>query len=209
MDLSKLALLVSGASLLIALATFWFTHLRPFKLSISTSSPRLSMYTISPQVSGDSENRTWWIPSFDVGVSVFNNGKMKGDFNDIRIVGSIQNHRSEKKMYFYPKWVVDFSKFNQFHTERFEWLSNSIVRDWYPFRIGSEQEVSMHLILEGDRLDHKEVGRFNFELQVSTSESNGWQTLEGFELLFSEDMYDERSTHSPLNKKIERLRKIA
>jgi len=187
----------------------WFSHLRPFKVNVSFDAPTLSLYTISPEVSGAENGQTWWIPSFDVGITITNTGSRQGDIHDIRIVATTTSHRTEKKLYFYPKWIVDYSVFNQCHTERFEWLDKAIIRDWYPFRLSGNKENECHLILEGDRLDHKEPCSLKFELQIATSEEKGWQILGDFELFVSEDDYDTKSTYSPMNKRIEKLRNIA
>jgi len=166
------------------------------------------MYTIPPEVSGSEEGKTWWIPSFDIGMTFNNLGKRQGQVDDIRIVVTLNNHRAEKKFYFYPKWVVDYSKFNQYHTERFKWVKSAVLRDWYPFRLGADKEISLHLILESDRFDHKESGRLQLSLQISAEGSGNWDTINEYEMPLVEDIYDNENTFLPYNKSLEKLRKI-
>jgi hypothetical protein len=208
MDNATIAIGVSIFALIISGITLWYSHLRPFKVNVSFDAPTLSLYTITPDISGDERGHTWWIPSFDIGMTVSNLGACHGYVHDIRIVANMNSYRTEKKIYFYPKWIVDSSLFNQYHTERFQWVKKAIIRDWYPYRLSGNKEIEFHIVLEGDRFDHKEAGNIVFELQIATSEKPGWQKLEDFDLYITEDDFDEKSTHSALNKKIEELRKI-
>lgn len=206
MDNTTTAIIISLVALVVSCVSLWLLHLSPFKINISFDAPTLSLYTITPDISGDDNGQTWWIPSFDIGITISNIGSRQGYVHDIRIVASIISQRAEKKFYFYPKWIVDYSIFNQCHTERFKWLKKAIIRGWYPMHLSSKNEIEYHLILEGERLDHKESGMLKFELQIASSEKKGWQIIEDFELFISEEDYDTKSSYSPMSKKIEKLR---
>lgn len=208
MTTAGLALIVSGFALLTSLVSLWLNSLKPFELKLSHDTPTFRLYKITPQISGDKERKSWWIPSFDIGLSFYNLGKKPGEVLDIRIIGDLASHRTHRKFVFYPKWIVDYAEFNQSRGERFEWLKTAILREWYPSTLGANDQKDLHAILESDRWDHKESGEMTLTLQIVSSSDMQWQTCAEYKLLITEDMFDDRSSYTPYDEKIERLRKI-
>jgi hypothetical protein len=206
MSTAEVALVVSGLALLVSIASLWINSLKPFKLRLSHDSPTFKLYEIAPAVSGNKEGRTWWIPSFDVGMSFYNGGRLPGQVLDIRIVLELAGHRSSRRFVFYPKWIVDYSHFHRDHADRFKWLESAVLRDWYPFVLGAQSEKDLHLVLESDRWDHKERGQMKLTLEVIAAGSRQWSACATYALFLSEDMFGSTSSFTAYDEKIEKLR---
>jgi hypothetical protein len=208
MTTAEIALLVSGIALLVSVASLWVNSLSPFRLRVSHDAPRFSLYKITPSVSGSKDGKTWWIPSFDLGVSFYNAGRVAGEVLDLRIVAELTSHRTNRKYTFYPKWIVDYARFNQRHTERFAWIEAAIIREWFPFTLGGQDQRELHLVLEGDRWDHKQEGTLKLVLEAISSKTKAWEEKASYELHVSEDMFESKSTYVAYDKNAERLREL-
>ena len=208
MTIAELALLVSGLAFVVSIASLWVNSLRPFKLKLSHDAPTFKLYKITPNISGSEEQRTWWIPSFDIGVSFYNVGRIAGELLDIRIVAKFEAHRSDRTFTFYPKWIVDYSRFQKDRADRFTWLDTAILRDWYPFMLGSQSEKNLHVVLESDRWDHRESGEMTLTFEVIASDTRRWRNCATYKLAVSKDMFEGMSCYTAYNENIERLRKI-
>ncbi len=205
---ADLALLISGSALLISIVSLYINSLSPFRLRISHDAPTFTIYTITPQISGNTENQTWWIPSFDLGISFYNSGKVSGEILDIRIVGEFRGHRSSSRHTFYPKWAVDYSQFKACKGDRMKWIDKSVIRDWYPLLIKGQSDVSLHLILESDRWDQKQYGEMAFEIEVISSKSKKWKRYGSYSLEIVEYMYAISQSHTAYDRRIEELRRL-
>src|SRR5712671_988179 len=172
-----LPLVVSSVSLIFSGFALWYSHLSRFQLEITFSPPTRSLYKIPPEVSGDKENRTWWLPSFDAGFSFYNSGSRAGRIKDIRLILKITEHRSEQVFHFYPVWIVKPGEFDACRTERFNWIETCVERQWYPLIIPGKSSVHMHLIFEGPRWDSPLSGSLETSLQIFSSKSEKWVTL--------------------------------
>jgi hypothetical protein len=208
MTTAEVALIVSGLALLVSIASLWANSLRPFKLSLLHDAPTFKLYKINPNVSGAEDGQTWWIPSFDIGISFYNTGRIPGEVLDIRIVAELAGHRSNRKFVFYPMWIVDCSRFEQDRTERFKWIKSAILRDWYPIMLGAQGEKDVHVVLESDRWDHKESGEMKLTFEVIAAGMREWSRCETYTLPISEDMFESTSSYTPYDEKIETLRKL-
>jgi len=203
-----IALIVSGVALLVSFIALWVNSLSPFKLKILHDSPTFTLYKITSSISGSKEGNTWWIPSFDVGISFHNVGRISGEILDARIVAEFKGHRSNRKYVFYPQWIVDYSAFQKDRTERFQWLKKAIIREWYPVLLKGQSDINLHLILETGRWDQKENGKMLYCLEVISSKKKKWIECGRYSLLITEDMFDEKSCYTTFDNKIEELRKL-
>jgi hypothetical protein len=181
-------------------------RLLPFRPRIVHSTPTFSLYKITPNISGDENNMEWWIPSFDIGVALYNIGKLPGRILDFRIVAKIKTEEVEKTHYFYPKWTVDYPKFQELNTERFEWIAKAVKREWFPILLFADKEVSEHIILESSRWEKPFNGECSFAFEYVSSKKDKWIQLNDYSLLISEDMFNDQSTYSPFDKNIQKFR---
>jgi hypothetical protein len=140
MQPSEIAILISGFALLVSVFSLWINSLAPFSPRVSHDAPTFALYRIPPQVSGDKTQRIWWIPSFDLAFSFYNAGRRSGEIRDVRLVADLVEHMNTRRFYFYPKWIVDYPEFQRRHSERFDWIEQAVVRDWYPFILGGQIE---------------------------------------------------------------------
>jgi len=208
MNNADVALLISGFALLISIISLYINSLSPFRLKISHDSPTFTIYTITPQISGDRENKTWWIPSFDIGISFYNSGKVSGEILDIRITAEFKGQRSSSKHTFYPKWIVNYSEFKACKGNRMKWIDKSVIREWYPLLLKGESDTSLHLILESDRWDQKLFGEMTFDIEVISSKNKKWIKHGSYSLPIIECMYAISQSHTVYDKSIEELRKL-
>ncbi len=202
-----IAIVISAIALIVSLLAFWMNILAPFKLRVMNDQPTFSMYKITPNISGNKEGKTWWIPSFDLGMSFYNIGRRPGEIIDIRIVGKFDGHRTSKKFYFYPKWIVDCSKFQEYGTERFDWIEKAVIREWYPILLKGASETQLHIILEGDRWDHIESGEMSLSLEVATTRSQ-WKEIQKCSLSFHDDIFETKCRYTAFSPEVEELRKL-
>ena len=100
MTTSEFALIISAAALTVSLLSLWYNNLSPFKLMITHDTPTFTIYYITPQISGDTAGKAWWIPSFDVGFSFHNAGKISGQVLDLRIVAELKKLTFHYEIYF-------------------------------------------------------------------------------------------------------------
>jgi len=210
MGIPEVALLLSGFALVISLASFWVNSLAPFSLRVTNDAPTLSVYTITPKISGTEDGATWWIPSINVGLSFFNAGRRPGQILDVRILADHTLPLSKKHHAFYPKWIVDYSRFNKDRTERFKWLDGAVVRDWYPFFLGGHSDIHIHLIfeLEDVRWDKKFEGILECTLQYISTQEDEWIDLGKYDLYLSNDLFEESCSFTGTDEKIKKLRKL-
>jgi hypothetical protein len=205
---ADVALLISGLALLISILSLYINSLSPFRLRISHDAPTFTIYTITPQISGNTENQTWWIPSFDLGISFYNSGRVSGEVLDIRIVGEFKSHRSSSKYTFFPKWVVNYPDFKGCRGDRMKWIDKSVIKEWYPLLIKGQSDVVLHLILESDRWDQKQYGEMTFDIEVISSKNRKWENHGSYSMQIIEYMYAIPQSHTVYDKRIEELRKL-
>lgn len=163
--------------------------------------------------------KTWWIPSFDMSFTFHNLGKCCGEVTDVRIKGSlsgeipdiriVQNQKlrnHQRKCTFYPKWIIDYPKFEPIRQSRFEWIASSVIRDWYPLILAGDEEKSLHIVLESGRWDEKYTGTLNLSLEIFSSKEEKWIEYDKYEHLVTKDMYEKEETHILSNPKLRKIR---
>jgi len=210
MEISEVALLLSAFALIVAIASLWVNSLTPFSLKVTHDAPTFAAYKITPNISGSEKGKIWWIPSFDIGFSFLNTGRRPGEILDIRIIAEHTDSQPNKRYVFYPEWLVDYSRFNKDSTERFKWLDEAVIRDWYSISLGGHKDVHVHLILElmGERWDEKLNGNFECTLQYISTQKEEWIVLGEYNLLLMDDLFEENCTYVATDKNIEKIRKL-
>jgi len=206
--LSLIPIFISSIALIISILAIILNNLIPFDPQITNSSPEFSIYKITPDMSGDENKLTWWIPSFNIGFSMYNLGRRTGKIKDFRIVAEILQDRTTNLLYFYPKWIVDFPKFQQNQTRRFTWISKAVISDWYPVMMFGNKDLKMHLILEGPRWENTFEGIMKLKIEYVSSKKDKWILLDNYELPLSKDMFEDESTYTPFDNSIEKYRKL-
>jgi hypothetical protein len=151
---------------------------------------------------------TWWIPNIDLGISFCNTGRLPGEILDMRIITEFKGHSTPRQCYFYPKWIVDYSKFQELRRKRFEWIEKAGVRNWYSFLLRGQSEKDLHIVLETERWEQRETGSMHLCLQYISSAKRKWITVAEYQCYISDDMFDERSTCSAGKKEVEELRNL-
>jgi len=204
----SLPIIISTLALTISILALVLNRLVPFKAKVFSTTPTFSLYKIPPSISGSEKNQTWWIPSFNIGLSMYNLGKLSGEIIDVRILGELESVRSNQKFEFYPKWTVNYSEFQKNNIERFVWLNEAVLSNWSPILLFGGKETSKHIILEGPRWDNKMEGVLKFRVEYIASNSNKWKEINNYELPIVKEMFEGKSTHTPYDEKIEKHRKI-
>ena len=200
------ALTIGVLAFLMAVYAVWLIVLKPFKLMVSGTTPTLSMYKITPDMSGDDEGKTWWIPSFDMGITFTNEGKGVGKVLDMRIVMVLGSGESQKEYAYYPKWIVDNSKFTEYHTDRFKWIDVAVKGKWKSLALSGQQTESFHVILEGDRWDDKQGGNMDYYLQVLDSKIKKWLDYGKYHMILPMNDFEDKSTRTGLADDVKEYR---
>jgi hypothetical protein len=88
-----------------------------------------------------------------------------------------------------------------------EWVRAAVMRMWYPVILGPRETQHLHLILEGQRWDEKEVGQAAISLEVLTSDSGEWVKLRKYNFAIKDWYYEEKSSYQLPDSEIEAFRK--
>ena len=197
------AIVISIIAVSISLVSLWESHFSPFELKVTNTTPRLSIYKITPMQHGgdgkvdwiyerffgnsEESEKVWWIPSFDLGVNLHNVGQKSGVVENIRI--SCQFQGGDDVYPFPAKYVVDPGKFQQHSHERFKWIYSATNHDWLPINLAGNDEKKIHIVLEGGRWDEKKTGILDATLEVKTDATDEWITVEEYEVHVFDDLY--------------------
>lgn len=199
---------ISLVSLIISLISLWQSYLSPFNPRIDHSTPRFVLYKITPEMSGDKLGRTWWIPSFDLGASFCNLGQRTGQVLDFRITADLTTKDGTRHYDFYPAFIVDYKTFNESHTDRFKWVENAVIREWYPLTLAGKQTISLHIVMEHSRWDNMEEGLMTFCLEAFSSQTKKWLECDRYSLPILKNMYEKESSCTTFDSKLETIRKL-
>jgi hypothetical protein len=206
MEIQWITIGISILALIFSLTSLWKNYLAPFKLKVCHDSPTFSLYKITPKISGG--RKTWWIPSIDMGFTVHNLGCKSGEVTDIRLLTKLKSKNYEKKYTFYAKWIVNFVKFKKKETSRFEWIHDSIEREWYPLILAGNEQKSIHIVFEGGRWDKKFIGTLSLCLQIFSSQKKKWIECNRYNHFINEDMNEKNEKYTLSDNKLEKIRKI-
>lgn len=202
-----ITLIISSTALIISIMSIWINYLKPFKLKVLNDAPTFSLYKMTPEMYGDGTGKVRWIPSFDIGFSFNNLGKQSGFIYDIRLSCVQIESQTKKELHFYPIWVVDYSKFQKLQTERFTWIDEAIIKDWFSTILPASSSKDFHVVLEGDRWDNKFSGTFKVTLEIYTSKVKRWVTIADYEWDVYESMFDDKSRYTLYDKDANNRRK--
>lgn len=206
MDSQWVIIGISTLALIFSLISLWKSYLAPFKLKLAHDTPTFVLYEITPKISGG--EKTWWIPSIDIGFTFHNLGRNSGEVTDIRLLTKLKSKDSEKKYLFFAKWIVDYAKFQKDRTYRFKWIENSVQRDWYPLILAGNEQKSLHIIFEGDRWDEKLTGTLILCLEIFSSGEKKWVECDRYYHKITEDTYKARAAYTLFDSKLAEIRKL-
>lgn len=192
MDLS---ILVSAVALAVALASLWAGKLSPFHLVVLSSCPTFKVYQIGRSVSGTKDGKTWWIPSLDMSLSLYNTGRRPGVVRDVRVVMDVTEELGGTQRHiFEPIWLVDFARFDPIRHERFKWIDQAVVGDWYGILLQERGDREIHIVLETHRWEHKFGGQADVSLEVLVNRAKTWQRVRTYKLHLEEEMFGSGSS---------------
>lgn len=195
------AVIISIIAVVISLISLWRSHLMPFALRVTNSDPRFTLYEITPEMSGNEEGKTWWIPSFDMGVTLHNIGQKAGTVEDLRIKAEMNG----EELTFRSKFLVDYGFFSENYQDRFAWVNEGVDRSWYPILLPGKDEKTLHLVLESERWEQKKTGIINFKLEIKSDESEEWIEIEKYRVDVFEDLYDTSAVYSTKREEYRRM----
>lgn len=200
-----LSITISIIALVASLISLWSTTLSPARFDIVNDPPTFTLYKITPNISGNTEGATWWIPSFDLGISIHNLGARAGKVYDLRITASSSDSRNEFLIHFHPVYIVNYSEFKQVHTDRFKWTSTAVIREWYPILLNGKSSQDLHVLFEDMRWDTQWIGDLELKLEVAYTTSK-WVSLKTYSIGIHERMYECPSAHTVYNEELKDLR---
>lgn len=189
----EIAVLVSILALIISGTSLWFSHFSGFSPYFVHGDSSLRFDRITPEISGDKDGRSWWIPSIDSTLQVCNLGQSFGILKDAELVFAYKGNEETNTEIFKAKWIVDTSKFKPIRHNRFQWIKTSIVSDWHPFILGAKASQTLHLVFEGRRLEDVFRGNLFFYIQLHFENQKGKKSTirstNNFQISTNPDMF--------------------
>jgi hypothetical protein len=200
MSREDLTLIASVAAVAVSLVALWASVLRPFAPRVLHTPPRFTLYPLtSEEANIRIPDLKWWIPSFDLGVTVYNVGLRPGEIRDIQVILAPLDPADRGDLptqSFAARYSVDLQRFSASH-HRFEWMSTAILRNWYPALVVASEPLSLHVVLEGpNRWDQPIVGRFRASLSAHTSKAKDPMVLGDYILELTDDDYRIEGRHT-------------
>src|SRR6266849_8692317 len=134
---------ISLVALGVSLAALWKSHLAPFSPRPLAGRLKLRIYPIR------SENHEWFIASFDLPISVTNEGARPGVLEGLRLrLHFPQIPIPDNCEYLRPVFEVDTADAREIGKNRFDWIDKIVVGDWMPFTVLPKATVTKHFVFE-------------------------------------------------------------
>ncbi len=200
--MEMISLIFSAVAILVSLISLWIGHFSPFRLRVTHDAPTFAVYKITPDISGGKS--VWWIPSIDLSFTFYNNGQRPGEVSDVRIRMIMDD--LDLKHTFYAHWVVNYPLFNAERTDRFNWIHQAVIKEWYPMMLSGNAQESVHVVLEGGRWDSRLHGSATLKLEIYSSEQNRWVEYAEYHHLIHEEMFNTKSTYTLADTKLQKIR---
>lgn len=134
---------LSSIAICTSCVALWKGHFARFSPLALAGNLQHRLYPIR---SGDER---WFIPSFDIPISVTNPGARPGIVTGLRL----RLHYSELPFqgnheFIYPNWELRPDKLKCIDENRFSWIDEVVAADWSPFVILPKATVTKHLLFE-------------------------------------------------------------
>ena len=177
------ALIALGA-LTVSLVTLWKTHFARFNPLCTVGGLGLRVFPIR------SEKDRWYIPSFDVQLSVTNNAASPGVVQGLRLALHypslpIPNNRE----FIYARFEVDPLKFKRADRNRFAWLDEVKIGDWAAFHVLPRQAVSKHFLFEARWDDPVVQDDVDCTLELQIAATGHWISVASWKLSFGQRLW--------------------
>ena len=161
--------IISVIAVVLSLIALWKTHFAKSKFIPIVGTLRLRIYPIK------NERERWFIPSFDIPVSLTNEGARPGKILGLRLSIKFPDLPiPDSREYFYPKWEVDAK---QICRERFEWINEATIGDWMPFVVLPKETVTKHLVFESKWFDPVIQNEVTCAMEIYTDVDPTWKDI--------------------------------
>jgi len=167
---SLIAILVSSIALTVSVITLWKTHFAKFTPILTVGYCSFRIYPIK---NGDEK---WFIPSFNIPISITNKGAQPGKVENIRIKVTfpelpIPNHYE----IFNAKWIVDGNKITK---ERFEWVDNAVIENWMPMIVLARETKTKNIVFENIRWEEPVIqNKMVCTLEIKTDANSNYEQI--------------------------------
>lgn len=164
--------IISLTALGVSILTLWKTHFTKFKPVLTVGNCSFRIYPIK------NGNEKWFIPSFNIPISITNKGAQLGKVEDIRLKITfpelpIANHYE----IFSAKWIVAANRLSK---DRFEWVEKAIIEDWMPMIVLARETKTKNIVFESLELRWEEPvvqNKMICTLEVKTDSSKAYQQI--------------------------------
>jgi hypothetical protein len=134
---------ISFIALGISIAALWKSHLAPFSPLAVAGRLRVRIYPIR------SDDQQWFIASFDVPISVTNEGARPGVVSGLRL----RLHFPKVPIpgnceLIGPEFEIALADARKIDRNRFDWIDKLVTSDWMPFTVLSKGTVTKHFVFE-------------------------------------------------------------
>jgi hypothetical protein len=181
--ISIISALISIGAVTLSIIALWKTHFAKSNFIPVVGNLGLRIYPIK------NENSRWFIPSFDVPVSIVNQGARPGRVLGLRLLVRFPDLPiPDNRECFYPRCEVEASKICR---ERFEWMHDASVAEWMPFVVLPKETVTKHLVFES-RWDEPVIQkRITCTMQVYGDVEQAWKDIATWDVSLTASVWGE------------------
>ena len=175
------ALALSIVALLVSAWTFWAEHLAPFKLATLASRPTFHAYASTSRHTATGPG-VRWIPSFDLGLTVWNEGQRTGLITNVRLLTRFIWPDAKEDCSVEAQWIVDYPKFTTAR-DRFAMFDSAVLDNWYGLALRGGESQRLHLVLECPLMvwdTKRPTFAIECDLQVMSTAKPGWTHVDRF-----------------------------
>jgi len=170
------SLLVSCAAAVTALVALWRSHLAPFQPVVVVGDLGHRIYTIGDQA------RRWYISSFDLTVTVTNEGARTGHVLGLRLRVTFPELPITGHYELLPvTFEIPHADTRKITAERFNWIEEIPAVHWVPFVVLARESKTKHFIFETRWEDPVIQNKVDAQLEVLTSAEKAWRPVGRFQ----------------------------
>lgn len=169
-EIALFSTIIALGALGVSLSSLWKTHFSKFNPIAAVGRLCQRIYPIR------SEKDRWYIASFDIPITVTNEGARPGNVKDLRLSLHFPSLPIPgNKELIRPKFEIEPSDARKIGRERFKWIEEIVIGEWMPFTVLPKQSVTKHLLFETRWEEPVIQERIVATLELMSDSSEEWK----------------------------------
>lgn len=178
--------IIALGALGVSLASLWKTHFAKFNPITTVGRLCQRIYPIR------SEEHRWYISSFDLPITVTNEGARPGNVIDLRLSIHFPSLPIPgNKELIRPIFEIDPSNARKINRERFKWIEEIVIGEWMPFTVLPKKSVTKHLLFETRWEKPVVQDRIIATLELMSDSSEKWKHIGTWEFSLRAELWGE------------------